>query len=228
MLRILLTFVMAVSLVPALADEISVTEFVPGTIISSADMNQNFDTLVQESNENDGRITALENATPSDSTAVGAMMVWIDATGAVLGYVNSSNDNAAYALIPESNLVFGSAYTINSINPDQYTAPDVLYSLPGCKGDLALEVGKSNGTVYNSGHRAVSFGVDLEGYYVYPSEPLERFEGSFYAQSRTDIDNSTGEINCRGMGSAVDAYPAERSSKQYLVPITRPVLPRWQ
>lgn len=226
--KLVLVFASTVLLAPVLADDISVNEFVPGTIISSADMNENFDTLVEESNENDDRITVLENATSSSSAAVGAMRVWVDATGAVLGYVNGIYERGAFALIPESNLVFGSAYTINNINPDQYNAPDVLYSLPGCKGDLAIQVGTSNGQVYSSGHEAVSYGVDIDGYYVYPAEPLERFEGKFYAQSRTNINDSTGEITCQGMGSAVDAYPGTRSQKQYVVPITRPVFPRWQ
>jgi hypothetical protein len=42
------------------ADEIFVEEFVSGTIISSADVNSNFDTLAKESNENDARISAIE------------------------------------------------------------------------------------------------------------------------------------------------------------------------
>ena len=43
------------------ADEIAVTEFTAGTVISSSAVNSNFDTLANESNENDARISALED-----------------------------------------------------------------------------------------------------------------------------------------------------------------------
>jgi hypothetical protein len=46
----------------AQADEISVKEFSAGTVISSADVNSNFDILAKESNENDARLTSLEGA----------------------------------------------------------------------------------------------------------------------------------------------------------------------
>lgn len=55
------------------ADEIDVTEFVAGTIISSSDVNENFSTLAKESNENDARIASLESSaseTNSSSSAV--------------------------------------------------------------------------------------------------------------------------------------------------------------
>jgi len=41
----------------ALGDDITATDFTSGTTISSSDMNANFDVIVAESNENDGRIS---------------------------------------------------------------------------------------------------------------------------------------------------------------------------
>ena len=224
MQRILLALVMTCVSVPVLADEVSVTEFVPGTIISSADMNQNFDTLVQESNENDGRITALENAEPPVTNTGGTTAVWVDGTGEVLGYAIGYDNRNVYAMIPESNLMFGIVYIV----PNQYFGSGVLYSLPGCKGEKALEVYSYLSSIERDGFRAISFGVDVDGYYVYPPEPIERVEGNFYYQSRSKVDTNTGEVSCENASKAVPAYLAATSSKRYLAPLTSPILPRRQ
>ena len=103
-----------------------------------------------------------------------------------------------------------------------------LYSLPGCKGTVALGIQPTNSSVYEDGFRAVSFAVDIDGYYVYPVEPIERFEGNFYYQSRSKVDRSTGEISCENASQAVPAYVAAISAKSYFAPLTSPILPRRQ
>lgn len=229
MKKFLVATTLALFLVPAVADDISVNEFVPGTIISSADMNQNFDTLVEESNENDSRITALENAEAPVASAGGVSAVWVDGTGEVLGYAIGYDSENVYAMIPESNLMFGVVYQIRDPNPNMYGGGGVLYSLPGCKGQIALQVYSYLSNIQEDGFRAVSWGVDVDGYYVYPPEPVQRIEGNFYYQSRSKVDQYTGEISCeKNVSDAVPAYLAATSSKRYHAPVVSPVLPRRQ
>ena len=65
----ILTLSMMVALT-AFGDDITVTDFTSGTTISSSDMNANFDVVVAESNENDGRIATNASQISALSSAV--------------------------------------------------------------------------------------------------------------------------------------------------------------
>ena len=111
MQRILLALVITFLAKIGVADEISVTEFVSGTTISSSDMNQNFQTLVDESNENDERIKGLENT----AAAVSPVPTWIDGQGREIGRWNGQNN--PWGIIPildDTDLVFPPFATVSS------------------------------------------------------------------------------------------------------------------
>ncbi|MDC3015973.1 hypothetical protein OA010_04080 [Luminiphilus sp.] len=79
----ILTLSMMVALT-AFGDDITVTDFTSGTTISSSDMNSNFDVVVAESNENDGRIATNASQISSLSARLdGATYTW-------LGYTTNS------------------------------------------------------------------------------------------------------------------------------------------
>ena len=110
MQRILIALVITFLAKISVADEISVNEFVSGTTISSSDMNQNFQTLVDESNENDERIKGLENA----AAAVSPVPTWIDGQGSEIGRWNGQNN--PWGIIPileDTDLVFPPFATVS-------------------------------------------------------------------------------------------------------------------
>lgn len=225
MRRLLLTFVTTFSLVPAVADEIAVTEFVPGTIISSADMNQNFDKLVQESNENDARISELESNPTSPVQVAQSGPAWVDANGDIVGYpLNTSQylGSGAYVFVrlPETDLVVSPSYFFNGSNGVQYFGDGVLsYSLPGCKGDLVLWT-----SVSQSGSQ-IQFGVTIDGFYAYPGDA---YPGEFYRQSYVAVDQRTGERSCKNDARLIMASYASISAKEFQAPLAEPVLLRWR
>ena len=210
---------------PLNADDISVNEFVPGTIISSADMNENFQTLVQESNENDARIYDLENNLPSDTASPQSVTVWVDANGDIIGvplgrHPYGGSGSYVFVQLPETDLVLSYSYYFHPSNGPQYFGGGVLsYSLPGCKGDAVLWT-----TAENSG-AFIEFGVTLDGFYAYPGDT---YPGEFYRQSYVKVESSTGEISCQNESRLISGSYANISSKSYLAPLAQPVLLQWR
>ena len=79
------------------ADTVTIpNEFTSGDTISSSQVNSNFKTLADESNENDGRISALEGAS--------LRPLWIDGADQIVGEL--WGEGGLLVRYPESSRVF--------------------------------------------------------------------------------------------------------------------------
>ena len=202
MSRILVALFITFALGTAIADEISVTEFVSGTTISSSDMNQNFRTLVEESNENDDRISVLESASGQNSNTGGipTQLVWVDARGQVVGTFFQFIDGAGMLVkYPESDRVFSILSTATSNGPlteefegQQFVAYSVFYSDPNCTGDAFFRHYGSGGSNRIRGSQGIlNAGVDMLGNAVLPdfaSAPVRGPSADPIAQSYSTLE----------------------------------------
>ena len=125
----------------AFGDSIEVDDFAPGTTISSSAVNSNFDTLVNESNENDARITANEQSISAFTQGSGFTPVWVDSLGVVVGYGESGGPLVKF---PESDRVFGRIYQVAIGNPDSsgFSSSRAYYESFDCSGTAYLKVSK--------------------------------------------------------------------------------------
>lgn len=210
MQRILLALVITFLAKIGVADEISVTEFVSGTTISSSDMNQNFQTLVDESNENDERISALESAFDQNSNTGGipTQLVWVDARGQVVGTFFDFGSGALLLVkYPESDRVFSILSSQTSNGPlteefegQQFASTSVFYSDPGCTGDAFFQHYGNRGSNRIRGSQGIlSVGVDMLGNAVLPdfaSPPVRGPSSDPIAQSYSTL-NADGSPFCQ-------------------------------
>ena len=207
MSRILVALFITFALGTAIADEISVTEFVSGTTISSSDMNQNFRTLVEESNENDGRISVLESTSDQNSNTgvIPTRLVWVDARDQVVGTFLGSSGAVLLVKYPESGRVFSILNQANGplteeFEGQQFAATSVFYSDPGCTGDAFFQHYGSRGSNTIRGSQGIlQAGVDMLGNAVLPdfaSAPVRGPSSDPIAQSFS-ILNADGSPFCR-------------------------------
>jgi len=217
-LRILLTFVMAVSLVPALADEISLTEFVAGTVISSSDMNQNFRTLVEESNENDGRVTALENVTGVKSLTP----TWIDGLGQEIGRWNGqSNPWGIIPILNDIDLVFPPFASVSGNGIVYNSEPRLWYNDSRCENTPRAQY-----TTKEDWRTGAQLFVTRAGYFAYASSNKG---GDSWRASAYSYWNTQGQFQCvQGLRDLDGWYEVIVTEQRAPIPIELPLTLRWR
>ena len=159
----------------AVADTISVpNQFQSGATISSTQVNDNFTALVTESNLNDARISALENATGN------LRPVWVDANGVVLGLYDGS-DQALVTFAEAPNIAYKAGVSSSGV----FQQSIIIRWTDGCSGGEGVTTSS-----FNSPPPAVPGPL---GVYYIPdiTQPVE----SINTNARTST-NLTGSYSC--------------------------------
>lgn len=175
------------------ADDVSIPHtFTPDTTIRSSDINENFSTLIAESNENDGRITGLENAFQS------LRPVWVDATDAVVG--DLWQGGGVIVKYPESSRVFWNIGSdTGTISRQRFLGADVHWSDFGCSGTPYFQnyglLGSNNTLWYSQG--VLRAGSTADGIAVFPDFDIQLTGGSSneIAKSRSYFEGD-GSVTC--------------------------------
>ena len=171
------------------ADDVAIPNtFSPDTTIRSSDINENFSTLVAESNENDGRITDLENASQS------LRPVWVDATDTVVGEL--WQEEKVIVKYPESSRIFSNLDFSDTISGQRFLGSDVFWSDVACSGTPYFQHYGVAGTLYYS-QGVLRAGSTADGIAVFPDFDIQLTGGASdeVAKSRSYFEGD-GSVTC--------------------------------
>ena len=218
MSRILVALFITFALGTAIADEISVTEFVSGTTISSSDMNQNFQTLTDESNENDARITAIESTTGVKSL----VPTWIDGQGKEIGWWNGQNNPwGINVILDDTDLVFPPYATIGSNGINYNSQPRLWYNNSRCENAPRAQY-----TTPGDWRSGAELFVTAAGYFAYASSIKGGDSWRASAYSYWDVN---GKFECvRGLRDLDRWYEVIVTEQRMPNPIELPLTLRWR
>ena len=219
MQRILLTLIITLVAGSAVADEISVTEFVPGTTISSADMNQNFQTLVDESNENDSRISALESA----SILTSMVPTWVDGQDREIGRWNGGYSPwYIIPVLPDTDLVFLHFAFVDSNGIRYSDGGSLWYDNSSCDG-----MPRAQYPVSETWQLGAEVFITRDGYFAYAS--TIKGGDSWRASAFSRINSYSGSFECvSGLRDLDGWYEVIVTDQKAPIPIELPLSLRWR
>ena len=219
MSRILVALFIMFALGTAIADEISVTEFVSGTIISSSDMNQKFQTIVDESNENDARITAIESTTGVQSL----VPVWVDGQGKEIGrWDYQTNPWGIVMVLEDTDLVFAPFIAVDG-NGIRYLDQGGRLWYNSSRCDTTPRAQYPTSDEWRSG---ALLSVTAEGRFAYPSSTKG---GDSWRASAYSYLADNGRFQCVSGYRDLDGwYEVIVTDQQAPIPIELPLSLRWR
>lgn len=147
----------------SLADEIAIANvFEPATTISSAQMNENFTLIVDESNENDGRLGAVEQALSALATSTS--FTFLGPTANPYVYVNGTGD------------ANGGLFSLNKFCKTEFSSPTAFVAT---SAHLAAVSRQSNAALWGdqdvwvfAPSPSVGFGTSTTAAGIYSYDPF--------------------------------------------------------
>ena len=178
------------------ADDVAVPNtFSPDTTISSSEVNANFTALVDESNENDARIQALE------SVEAAGKPVWVDADGDVVGMLGPSRIGALQMLVkyPDYARVVTLLSNLDTSSDQRWLNASTHYDQRDCEGTAYFQqYGSMGSSSFKYDSADITVGVTKLGHAVFPDfshGPILGPSSDPVALSRLDI-NVDGSLRC--------------------------------